>query len=297
MKSGREHSTPDKAMWGISCTVRPQESADVSPTGLLPFMTNLYLSLASVCCSLIGQLYSGPPPSWEEEQCQDLLNSELLQHCVWPLEGNPVDELVLNEDTYPPISPPQHTPLPLKVIQQLRNLVGKPRPTLRPSTQELLQPHDLEDLIVSVCLKQYGCGSPLQILGCMEDTAEMENWKDFLEVIFSRINSLERRLQLLAELERRWWTDVEDIVANTLSPNSEAFFYDLLHHEGSQKSLEFLCCLKDVTLNQNDILSTARELQDKMEVDVERWKGGGEGEGKTKIEETIDKTPVVSTAI
>ena len=33
MKSGREHSTPDRAMWGFACTVRPQESTEDSPTG------------------------------------------------------------------------------------------------------------------------------------------------------------------------------------------------------------------------------------------------------------------------
>lgn len=26
MRSGREHNTPDKAMWGFSCTVRAQVS-------------------------------------------------------------------------------------------------------------------------------------------------------------------------------------------------------------------------------------------------------------------------------
>lgn len=78
MKSGREHSTPDKAMWGFACTVRPQESAEDSPTGL-SFVTDLYLSLVSVCCSLIGCLYSGPEPTPEEEKCRPLMDSELLQ--------------------------------------------------------------------------------------------------------------------------------------------------------------------------------------------------------------------------
>ena len=78
MKSGREHSTPDKAMWGFACTVRPQESAEDSPTGL-SFVTDLYLSLVSVCCSLIGRLYSGPEPTPEEQKCRPLMDSELLQ--------------------------------------------------------------------------------------------------------------------------------------------------------------------------------------------------------------------------
>ena len=81
MKSGREHGTPDRAMWGFSCTVRPQESTEDSPNGL-PFALDLYLSLASVCCSLIGKLYNGPTPTSDEEKCKHLMDSELLQRYV-----------------------------------------------------------------------------------------------------------------------------------------------------------------------------------------------------------------------
>ena len=78
MKSGREHSTPDRAMWGFACTVRPQESSEEGSAGL-PLTTDLYLSLASVCCSLIGTLYNGPEPSQDEAKCTHLMSSELLQ--------------------------------------------------------------------------------------------------------------------------------------------------------------------------------------------------------------------------
>lgn len=289
MKSGREHSTPDKAMWGFACTVRPQESSETSPTGL-PFITDLYLSLTSVCCSLIGQLYTGPVVSPEEEQAQDLLNSELLQCCVWSMDEGTVETLPLSKESFPLPNPALQHPLPPKVIEQLRSLVNKPRPTLRPSTQELLQPHLLEDVIVSVSLKQYGAESALRLLGKAENTPKMEAWKELLELVFSRINNLERRLQLLAELETSWWNDVEDMVSGTMQPNSEPFFFHLLHHDSTHKSLELLCCLKDVVLNHNDLLSTARDLQDKMEDDVETRKATPQGESP-------DKTPVVSITL
>lgn len=292
MKSGREHSTPDRAMWGFSCTVRPQESADTSPMGL-PFLTDLYLSLASVCCSLIGRLYSGPPISPEEEQCQELLNSNLLQCCVWSQDEGTPDMLPLHEDHFPLTSPSSHAPLPMKVIEQLRGLAGKPQPTLRPSTQELLQAHLLEDVIVSVCLKQHGAESALHILGQEPGTAEMDMWRELLELVFGRINGLERRLQLLAELESSWWNDVDDIVSGTLPP-SEAFFLNLLHQEGSLKNLELLCCLKGVILNKNDVLSTTRQLQDQMEMDVERKRTASTQEEAATAGVCRDTTPVVS---
>ncbi len=78
MKSGREHSTPDKAMWGLSCTVRPQETAEDTPLGL-PFLQDLYLSISSVSCSLIGQLFDGTPPTDDEKLCRILMKSSLLQ--------------------------------------------------------------------------------------------------------------------------------------------------------------------------------------------------------------------------
>lgn len=276
-------------MWGFSCTIRPQESADTSPTGL-PFFTDLYLSLASVCCSLIGQLFSGPPPSAEEEQCQDLLKNELLQRCVWQQEEGTPDTLPLHEENFPLSSSSHHTPLPLKVVEQLRGLVGKAPPTLRPSTRDLLQTNLLEDLIVSVCLKQHGVDSALHMLGKGPDAPEMEGWRDLLEIVFSRVNGLERRLQLLAELESSWWNDVEDIISGSLLAPSEAFFFNLLHQEGSLKNLELLCCLKDVVLNRNDVLSTARQLQDQMEMDVERrrWPGN-----QQTPQQPLDTTPVV----
>ena len=78
MKSGREQSTPDKAMWGFACTVRPQESAEDSPSGL-SFFLDLYLSLISVSCTLIQKQFNGPDVSNDEVNCKELLSSELLQ--------------------------------------------------------------------------------------------------------------------------------------------------------------------------------------------------------------------------
>ena len=300
MKSGREHSTPDKAMWGFSCTVRPQEMTDTSPTGL-PFLTDMYLSLVSVCCTLIGQLYSGPPPSAEENACQHLLSSNLLQCCVWPTDEGSMDTLPLDASISPLPSQPHHTSLPPQIVLQLRRMVAKPRPTLRPSTQAILKVEKLDDIIVSVCLKQHGASSALQLLtlqeeGSKEDTSKMEEWKELLEQVFGRINSLERRLQLIAELESSWWNDVDDLVSGSLSAVSECFFQGFWHQEGLLKSLELLCRVHGVVMNHSDILATVRLLQDKMEIDVEMRRkrkdenGEAETEGNTPVVRFLDRT-------
>ena len=288
MKSGREHSTPDKAMWGFACTVRPQETSDSSPAGL-PFLIDVYLSLASVCCSLTGQLYQGPPPSPEEETCRELLKSDLLQCCVWPSQEGSSDSTFQKKSPSPMPTSAQHISLPPQVVLQLRTFANKRRPTLRPSIQTVLKVDLLEDLILSVCLKHQGAISALQLITSqeqIEDKEKMEGWKDMLGQVFGRINSLERRLQHIAELESSWWNDVEDLVTSSLASVSECFFYGLLQREGSKKNLELLCRVRGVTMVLNDLLGTVRLLHEKMEADVEVWRA-------TKQKDTI-RTPVVS---
>ena len=154
----------------------------------------------------------------------------LCCRCVWPISEGPPDSLPLDAELFPLPKPAPHKPLPAVVTQRLRELAEKPQPTLRPSTRELLQPEVLEEAIVCVCLKQQGLESALQLLGQSADSTAMEDNRSLLDAIFTRVNGLERRLQALAELERNWWHDVEDMVKGNIGP-SEAFFFSLLQHE------------------------------------------------------------------
>uniref|UniRef100_H3CIF6 HECT domain containing E3 ubiquitin protein ligase 4 n=1 Tax=Tetraodon nigroviridis TaxID=99883 RepID=H3CIF6_TETNG len=159
MRSGREHNTPDKAMWGFSCTVRAQESSeDVS--GGLPFLADLALGLSVLACSMLRILYTGPEVTKEEEACHDLLCSKLLQRCQWQVEANGAISpaltpspsplpLTIEEDrefTYPAdmlIPPPGLMPgsyfdlprirLPPGIMGRLREVSGRARPQFRPS--------------------------------------------------------------------------------------------------------------------------------------------------------------------
>uniref|UniRef100_A0A3Q2YHY1 HECD4 ligase n=1 Tax=Hippocampus comes TaxID=109280 RepID=A0A3Q2YHY1_HIPCM len=159
MRSGREHNTPDKAMWGFSCTVRAQESSeDVS--GGLPFLADLALGLSVLACSMLRILYNGPEVTREEDACHDLLCSKLLQRCQWQVEANGVLSpaltpspsplpLTIEEDrefTYPAdvlIPPPGFTSgayfdlprirLPPGIMGRLREVSGRARPQFRPS--------------------------------------------------------------------------------------------------------------------------------------------------------------------
>ena len=54
-----------------------ESSEDVS--GGLPFLVDLALGLSVLACSMLRILYNGPEITKEEEACQELLRSKLLQ--------------------------------------------------------------------------------------------------------------------------------------------------------------------------------------------------------------------------
>ena len=66
--------------------------------------------------------------------------------------------------------------------------------------------------------------------------------------------------QALVELEKNWWTDVEDIVRGSMSP-SDAFFFGLLQQETSLQNFELLCCLKNVDISLGDLFTNTKQLQ------------------------------------
>ena len=132
------------------------------------------------------------------------------------------DSLPLDVGQSPITRAAPRKPLPPVVIQRLRELAGKPQPTLRPSTRsvlwytawdhgrsvfslcpssrELLQPEALEEVVVGVCLKQYGLESALRLLGQPGAGggagSGMGDHRALLEAILTRVNGLERRLQV-----------------------------------------------------------------------------------------------------
>eukprot|EP00116_Pleurobrachia_bachei_P004916 sb/3465178/ len=97
MRSGREHNTPDRAIWGFACTVRAQESALFSLLSLfslslslslspgeedmlgMPVLADTALGLSTLTCHALRVLYNGPPTSKEEQLCRELMESKLLQ--------------------------------------------------------------------------------------------------------------------------------------------------------------------------------------------------------------------------
>ncbi|XP_026795565.1 probable E3 ubiquitin-protein ligase HECTD4 isoform X2 [Pangasianodon hypophthalmus] len=291
MRSGREHNTPDKAMWGFSCTVRAQESSeDVS--GGLPFLADLALGLSVLACSMLRILYNGPEITREEEACHDLLCSKLLQRCQWQVEANGAISpaltpspsplpLTIDEDqefTYPTdvlIPPAGFIPgvycdlprirLPPGIMGRLRELSGKARPQFRPSIKEVIRPDVIEELIVSCVIKHLGLIDSLQSLLNLqyreEHREEYELLCKIMAETFKKINAMERQLQSVAELEQKWQNEVDEAQQGKLE-NNTPFFHDYHFFESKMKELELLCSLKEVPLDWSDVENAVIALRE-----------------------------------
>uniref|UniRef100_A0A4X2K6H4 HECT domain E3 ubiquitin protein ligase 4 n=1 Tax=Vombatus ursinus TaxID=29139 RepID=A0A4X2K6H4_VOMUR len=289
MRSGREHNTPDKAMWGFACTVRAQESSeDVS--GGLPFLVDLALGLSVLACSMLRILYNGPEITKEEETCQELLRSKLLQRCQWQVEANGVISpaltpspsplpLTIDEDrefTYPsdvllpPVGNDFELPrirLPPGIMIKLREISGRARPQFRPSIKEVVQPDVMEEMVVSCVIKHLNLVDALQSLINFQYQEEHAEEYDLLCKImgetFKKLNAMERQLQSVAELEQKWQNEVDDAMQGKLE-NNTPFFYDYHFNENKIKELELLCSMKEVSFDGSDLENLVLSLREKF---------------------------------
>ncbi|XP_039580284.1 probable E3 ubiquitin-protein ligase HECTD4 isoform X4 [Passer montanus] len=289
MRSGREHNTPDKAMWGFACTVRAQESSeDVS--GGLPFLVDLALGLSVLACSMLRILYNGPEITKDEETCQELLRSKLLQRCQWQGEANGVISpaltpspsplpLTIEEDrefTYPSdvlVPPVGHyfdlprIRLPPGIMIKLREISGRARPQFRPSIKEVIQPEVMEEMVVSCVIKHLNLVDALQSLINFQYQEEHAEEYDLLCKImgetFKKLNAMERQLQSVAELEQKWQNEVDDAMHGKLE-NNVPFFYDYHFNESKMKELELLCSMKEVSFDGSDLENVVLALREKF---------------------------------
>nr|XP_033812752.1 probable E3 ubiquitin-protein ligase HECTD4 isoform X2 [Geotrypetes seraphini] len=289
MRSGREHNTPDKAMWGFACTVRAQESSeDVS--GGLPFLVDLALGLSVLACSMLRILYNGPEITKEEESCHELLRSKLLQRCQWQVEANGAISpaltpspsplpLTIDEDrefTYPAdiLVPPvgnyfdlPRIRLPPGIMIKLREISGRARPQFRPSIKEVIQPDVMEEMVVSCVIKHLNLVDALQSLINFQYREEhVEEYDLLCKIIgetFKKLNAMERQLQSVAELEQKWQSEVEDALAGKLE-NNLPFFYDYHFNESKLKELGLLCSMKEVPYDGCDPENMVLSLREKF---------------------------------
>ncbi|GFO01128.1 HECT domain-containing e3 ubiquitin protein ligase 4 [Plakobranchus ocellatus] len=331
MRSGREHNTPDKAMWGFSCTIRAQESAEEVTPGL-PFLSDLALGLSVLVCTQLAILYHGSPPSADELDCQHLLTSKILQRCAWPTEASIPGKLKRGKSQAMPASsqstlpPSTSSPPPSKktvgadqaqpgeagvetsklprirlspaILDKLRKMAKRSQPVrLRPSIRTAIQPELVEESVVSAVLTHLGLGDLVLDLTSMAGKPggeeELAALSVVVEEIYRRLEVLMRKLQVMAELEKRWEVEVEDHVIQLLESSSTTttkdvagpavsntgntsgiesldppFFHDYHLQELRHKELALLAFLRDVSMDIDDMEATTKSLLMKFEASV-----------------------------
>ncbi|KAK7506010.1 hypothetical protein BaRGS_00002732 [Batillaria attramentaria] len=300
MRSGREHNTPDKAMWGFLCTVRAQECAE-EVSGGLPFLSDLALSLSVLACTMLALLYDGPPISPEESTCQHLLRSKLLQRCMWQSEKGvplpPVEEAVTQPRTedmdsdgmVPPGSPVlPRIKLPVEILTHLRKLAKRQTPRLRPSIKNVLHPETLEEHVISAVMKHLSLMDTVRHLsvGAEQQSEDYILLSSVVDEVYRRYDVLLRQLQTMADLEQRWRNEVEEHCQENVPP-SPPFFHDYHLQDLKHKELAMLCFLKDVQLDRASLEITVKTLMERFEADVQAWQDKVEEEEMKKTKHVV----------
>ncbi|XP_059095573.1 probable E3 ubiquitin-protein ligase HECTD4 [Tigriopus californicus] len=249
MRSSREQGVPDKALWGFKIHVK---TLNIPPgVGPISHFSSLSLSLEYTTFNMLRVLFQGQPITAEEQESEVLLRSRLLQQCTWkaksPLGSSPTgfdsitDDDLLEQDVH-------RIPLCSKLMSKLRDLSETRLPPLRPSVKTILRPECLEDAIVSSVIKHLGFQEFIKYFDAHEKdlTQEYYIFCDIISETYMKYHALVRRLQVLAELENQWNTEVDD-VREKMTELNKAFFVDYQHHESKSKELALLCFLKGVS--------------------------------------------------
>ncbi|KAK3804042.1 hypothetical protein RRG08_062412 [Elysia crispata] len=322
MRSGREHNTPDKAMWGFACTIRAQESAEEITPGL-PFLSDLALGLSVLICTELAILYHGTPPSQDELDCHHLLKSKILQRCAWPSESSIAEEKLQHSVTSTPAATEESSAASVKkseqvqsqgnvssmlpriklssaILDRLRKMAKRQQLLrLRVSVRSAIQPELLEECVVSAVLTHLGLVDLVldlnSLAGRPGGEEELAALTTILDEIYRRLEVLMRKLQVMAELEKRWEIEVEDHVIRMLESPTEKdtvgsglsntsnnsgsrelsgnepeppFFHDYHLQELRQKELALLAFLRDVPMDSEDMEATSKSLLEKFEKEV-----------------------------
>ncbi|XP_031557373.1 probable E3 ubiquitin-protein ligase HECTD4, partial [Actinia tenebrosa] len=264
VKSTRERTTPDKAVWGFACSVSLKKGHNKDEDVALPVLTDVALGLSHLNYKLLSVLYDGPATISEEEACSHLLNSQLLQRCIWEesegmslqeSQANGIKITITQDQDQPPTTTPKvlpRQPLSTELTKRIRNASGILAPTLRPSIRHALEPEAIEEVVLSAVIRHLNLYDKVHGLELLQvanaDSTEYVKLCEVMREVFRRIDGILRQLQAMAEVELRWSQEIEDLRQGLLQP-SAAFFNEYHLQEVKSKDLELLCSLKGIVFD------------------------------------------------
>ncbi len=260
MKSTRELSTPDRAVWGFKILVTPSSQSDRNEEDY--FLTSLSRLLTSTLHLQFNTLYRGCVETKEEKECGNMLASGLLQSCIW---GQDVmeDSMEASSDQV------RENAASDDVLSSLRKFAESKMPPMRTSVEPVLKPEHLEKTIISAVVRHLDLGKTIANYQAnpAQESRESLYLANVVSETYHKLHSLMRRLQTIAELENRWEIEVENLQDDTESPG-DIFFLDYQYHESKLKDLAILFFLKGIETEGKSMSQAVLELRDKLEGEV-----------------------------
>jgi hypothetical protein len=240
IKSRREPETMDKSVWGFRIHIGAVY-ADGQNKSKTSFFGQLTLSLVPIIRSILSPMFDGSPRTPEEVECESLLESKLLQRCIWKSTSS-IETSELCSFFFP-----------WEIMKKLKSLTTCKIPVLRSSLRSVICPEMLEEKILTVVIKHLGLSETVNNHAMWEQdnsSPEIFILSELVSEVYLKISSLIRRLQVLANLESQWRDEVSKMRQGDIEIK-DVFFQDYLHHESKTKELALLCFLKGVRINEN----------------------------------------------
>lgn len=167
------------------------------------------------------------------------IHSLINLRCIWEKsegvslqesEASEIKITITQDQDHTPSTTPKALPrqtLSSELTKRLRNASGILPPTLRPSIRQALEPEAIEEVILSAVIRHLNLYDTVHGLELLQvASAESSEYVKLCEVmreVFRRIDGIMRQLQAMAEVELRWWQEIEDLRQELLQP-SAAFF-------------------------------------------------------------------------
>ena len=209
-------------------------------------LQNALLTIGPIITEHISKLFQGSPLTNEEAMCSNLLSTKIFQKCHW--KEDKVEKLLqIYDNQRQDKTVPVLATVPRNIISGLKTLSGIGLPIMRESVKKLIQPSLMEEAIISVVIKYMGLQETVNSYMQEQDPNTPDGCLlgDIMMDVYLRISSLLRKLQTIAELEKKWNDEVFSI-REGLVPLKDAFFAEYLHHEMKTKDLNLLFFLKNV---------------------------------------------------
>ena len=207
--------------------------------------------------SILSPMFDGSPKTPEEVECESLLESKLLQRCIWKATST-IETGELCSFFFP-----------WEIMKKLKSLATCKIPVLRSSLRSVICPEMLEEKILTVVIKHMGLSETVNSHAIWEQdnsSPEIFILSELVSEVYMKISSLIRRLQVLANLESQWRDEVSKIRQGDIEIK-DVFFQDYLHHESKTKELALLCFLKGMRINESSqeqkIMQELRDIIEK----------------------------------